>query len=280
MGQRNWISACICLAVSAAAFAQKDGRNEGQLAGPVVDSRQAGKTDDGQAADGRILGLIEQLSSADYERREEADSELREIGMPVVDHLGRAYRATDDFEVRLRIQRIAEQVFYWDQVIGRNGFLGISHQQYFPPKEGDPRVPQGSCAFEVRTVIADTAAERAGLRQHDLITAVDGVRLPEGAGASEFANLIRLKRPGTIVVLELYRGIHPLRIHVTLGPRPARYYGNPATPELNQQLETAIQKFPSWWSARFGSLPSPASSDSGTPDNPRFLELPSDYGER
>lgn len=228
----------------------------------------------------KILELIEQLSSAAYEQREAADAELRDIGVPAVDHLARAYQETDEFEARIRIQRIAEHVFFWDRVLGRNGFLGISHRVYVPPRGGDSRIESGKAAFEIARVLPGTSAERNGLKTGDLIVAVDGTTLSEGASPADFADLIRYKLPGTVMTFEFYRGAEHRTLRIAIGHRPLRHYGRAAPKELNTQFETAVREFPTWWSSLFGSLLDHSFRDQPTPDRPLFLELPSDYDDK
>ena len=227
----------------------------------------------------QILALIDRLSSASYDQREAADDELREIGMSAVDHLARTYQQTDDFEARIRIQRITEHIFFWDRVFGRNGFLGISHRVHMP-SGNDTRVEPGKAAFEVMQVLPDTAAERAGVRVGDLILAVDRTRLPEGSGPADFADLIRYKRPGTVLSLEFYRGGEHREMRIAIGHRPLHHYGNSAPADLNSQLDAAVKEFPTWWSSRFGSLPSRFFSQQPAPGRPLFLNIPSDYDDK
>ncbi len=253
----------------------------GQVREPA-ESRRAGsgaEASSAQVAEKSIAPLVRQLGSPDYEAREAADKRLRSIGMPAVDALAEAYRETDDFEIRIRIQRIVEQIFFWDRVLGRNAFLGIQHSVYRPRMQ-DGRVPDGQAAFEVRQVIPDTAADRSGLQAGDVILSVDGKTLPEGSLARDFADLIRLKPPGTPVVVEFYRGDRHMVKEITLGYRGLRHYGNAAPPELNDQLEAAVQEFPGWWAARFGSALPGADEEGRSRRAPLFLELPSDYGRR
>jgi hypothetical protein len=253
----------------------------GQAREPVESRRADRRVAASRAPTGEesIAPLVRQLGSPDYEAREAADEQLRSIGMSAVDALAGAYRETDDFEIRIRIQRIVEQIFFWDRVLGRNAFMGIQHSVY-RRSDRDDRVPAGQAAFEIRQVIPNTAAERSGLQAGDVILSVDGKTLPEGSDARDFADLIRLKLPGTPVVVELYRGEQHIVKEITLGYRGLRHYGTAAPQELNDQLEGAVQEFPGWWAARFGSALPRADEDGRNRKAPLFLELPSDYGRR
>jgi len=254
--------------VSVCAAAATD---DGQPAdGPSVDNRRS-------AADGDDIDRwIRELSDANFETREAADAKLRKIGIDHVNRLAEAYQTIDDYEAKVRIQRIAEYLYFWDRVIGKNGFLGISHQVYVPGPQGDPRVEPGKAAFKIVQVIPDTAAERAGLRKGDLIVSVDGIKLAEGAGPANFANLIRHKLPGAELTFEFFRGDEHITKRVAIGHRPIRHYGGAAPAELNDQLNKAIKEFPDWWNARFGPLPQHPMAEHPSPGHPLFLDVP--YG--
>lgn len=200
-----------------------------------------------------ILALIDRLSSSNYEQREAADAALRAIGAQAVPYLSQRYDQADDFETRVRIQRIAERSYFWDRVLGRNGFLGIQHRLYRQP--GDPRIDEGTAAFEIARVIEDTSAARAGLQDGDLIVAIDGIKLPADASTNDFAEQIRYKVPGTPMTLEIYRGNEHIELTLAIGHRPQRYYGGAATPNLNAQYDEAVEGFPAWWASRFGAAP-------------------------
>jgi PDZ domain len=229
------VRACLLLTLLLVAMAT------GQEGGGAADS--VGSPDD-------IVRLVHQLSSSDYAEREEADARLRELGMPAVDFLAERFRDTDEFETRLRIQRIVEHVYFWDRVLGRNGFLGIQHRAY--QDRSDDRIPPGTTAFEIRGIIEGTSADHAGLEEGDMILSVNGTRLPKDATANDFAALIRDKAPGTLLVLEVIRGRQTKTFNIKLGHRPAYYYGTRAPPEMNKQYADAIDEFPEWWREHFG----------------------------
>jgi len=253
----------------------------------------AGATDDGKPAtvgsSAPTLGSTEprddierwirQLSDADFETREAADAKLRKIGIDRIDRLAEVYQTIDDYEAKVRIQRIAEYIYFWDRVIGKNGFLGISHQVYVPSPRGDPRVDPGKTAFKIVQVIPDTAAERAGLRKGDLIVSVDGIKLAEGAGPANFAELIRHKLPGAELMFEFFRGDEHITKRVAIGHRPIRHYGAAAPAELNTQLNKAVKGFPDWWGTRFGPLPELPMAEHPSPGQPLFLDVPYGSGD-
>ncbi|NOT01114.1 MAG: PDZ domain-containing protein [Phycisphaerales bacterium] len=239
-------------------------------------ARQENPPDAQTVSDAEVAALVGRLESPDYTERQAADTLLKAVGLRAVDALAPAFQQTDDFEARIRIQRIVEEIFFWDRVYGKNAFLGISHSAYDPTAGRDPRVPQGKAAFRVEAVIEGTAAARAGLLAQDIIIAIDGEMLNEGATAPEFAERIRVKRPGAVVALDVYRADTPMHMEVRLGARPREAYNQgQAGPELLQQRDAAMTEFPAWWTARFGQAP----FDTKREHRPRYLELPVDGGE-
>ncbi len=235
-----------------------------------------------QVSASEIEGLIDQLSSADYVTRESADKALRAVGTPAVEPLARSFKDTDDYETRVRIQRISEHIYFWDRVLGRNGFLGISHlnwrrSTYYNPQ--DHRIEPDKAAFVIRQVIDDTSAFRAGLRAGDVIVAIDGNTLPADANTTAFADQIRYKLPGTEMVFEFWRGNEFIEQKITIGHRPAAYYLRGSAPaDLKKQYEDAVKEFPAWWSPRFGAW-SLRVSAGYQPDHPQYLPLPQREGE-
>ncbi len=227
---------------------------------------------------GRVDALVERLGDARYDVREASDEELREIGIGAADALARAFRNDDDYEMRLRIQRIAEHIYFWDRVLGKNGFLGISHQKYtrnspcFRMK--DSRIPPDISAFSVENVIEGTSAERAGIQKCDIIVAVNGVTLPSNAVLTDFADQIRGKKPGTEMVFEFFRERERITRTIKIGHRPAQYYLLRNTPEdLKRQYQAAVDTFPQWWVERFGAWNARV-APSGAGERDAFLPLP------
>ncbi len=237
------------LVCAAAAFAQ-----EGERRKPKTESR---KTDATRRSE-EVTTLIDQLGAADYEDREAADARLREIGMEALEPLAERFQRRDDYEASLRIQRIAEYIYFWDRVLGKNGFLGIQHRKYADStyyQPNDERVPPDTAAFAIERVIEGTSADRAGLQKGDVIIAVDGHRLPATAELTAFADQIRGKPPGTKMVFDLWRGEEFMSQPITIGHRPPSYYYRGQAPrDLQDQFNAAVKAFPVWWVPRFGAI--------------------------
>jgi hypothetical protein len=67
---------------------------------------------------------------------------------------------------------------------------------------------------EIRTVLPDTPAERAGLKVGDLLVAIDNLPLKSREGTLAFRNL----KPGQKVVLSILRGAELLKVSLTAAP--------------------------------------------------------------
>ena len=88
-----------------------------------------------------------------------------------------------------------------------SGYLGVTSQ--------DP--DDGSRGAVVRSVDPGSAAERAGLRVGDLITAVDGKAVD---GAAALGAAVRAHTPGTPVKITFVRGTNEHTVTADLGTRP------------------------------------------------------------
>ena len=95
----------------------------------------------------------------------------------------------------------------------------------------------------VRAVIADSPAEKAGLKRGDVITAVDGTQVGD---MQALLNAIKGKKAGDTIKLSITRDGNAQDITATLEARPAPLAGtNPVLPELSgiprDQLFSHIQ---------------------------------------
>jgi hypothetical protein len=206
----------------------------------TVDERTARDIDD----------AVARLHSADFHTRQEGKATLMEIGARAFARLREVYHKTDDFETQLLIEELIYQGYLNYHVYDRNGFLGIS-QSPFPftftlrGPDGEPIERRG---IGVRSVIADTAAERYGLMEEDVIIGVDGkafgpIHDIDGAAFSEY---VRLKGPGAPIDLLVVRQGDILEVEARLGRRPERYYDY-TQPDLLTALNEAKERFPRWW---------------------------------
>lgn len=109
------------------------------------------------------------------------------------------------------------------------GFLGVNFGQVPNSLALALGVPRGSA--QVTAVVEGTAAEEAGLREGDVITAVDGIQLRD---FNQLRTIIGNKRPGDTVDLALVRDKEQQNLIVTLGTRPPdeQIAGNEVRPRL------------------------------------------------
>lgn len=193
-----------------------------------------------------IHELVGRLGSPVFDERQHATERLLELGSRAYGVLAREYRASDDYEVRLRIQDIVTRCFFRETLFGRNGFLGIGLNVLSHSME--ERVPLNHSGVEIVRVVEATAADRAGLRRGDLIVAIDDEPLPGDLDGDGFSRIIRDAGPGTMMRFTLYRQQRLQSVEVTLGPRPLEYYNEP---RHLQMLEQTTRQFDRWWSEHF-----------------------------
>jgi serine protease Do len=88
------------------------------------------------------------------------------------------------------------------------GWLGV--------QTADP--DDGSRGALIVTIVSGEPADKAGLREGDLITSIDGKPV---AGAADLRGLVREHRPGQRSTITVSRNGQSLDIPVTFGSRPA-----------------------------------------------------------
>ena len=207
--------------------------------------------------------MVGKLGSCEFDQRQAAEAVLRELGSAAFELLQEEYRATTDFEVRLRIQEIVKAVFFQEELFGRVGFLGVATR--IVDSAEDERVPRGHSGVRIGAVVEDTAAARAGLWRDDLIVAVDGQPLPTHLSETDFSHRIQQAGPGADITLGLYRQGQSLAVKVVLGQRPLRYYFDQPDTTLVDMLAATADRFVRWWPERFGTDSGPGLSTPGRP---------------
>ncbi|MCA3015661.1 MAG: trypsin-like peptidase domain-containing protein [Myxococcaceae bacterium] len=96
------------------------------------------------------------------------------------------------------------------------GWLGLAPQDISPALARALNVPGGEGALVV-SVTEGGPASRAGVKDEDVIVALDGIKVPS---ASALVRMVGLKRPDAPATLSLWREGKPLELKVTLGTRP------------------------------------------------------------
>ena len=204
-----------------------------------------------------IATLISQLDSPRYAEREAATSHLIRIGPPAFALLRTAYHRTEQLEARLRIEKIVYEAYINYHVYDRNAFLGIQQRLVPITNDDDARIPEGHVGIQVGRVIEGTAAERAELQAEDVIIALDQepISAVDVQAAQAFGELIRVRGPGTPVVLTVLRESDQFDVEVTLGSRPKVYYGRNQG-LVFEMLERSLRQFRVFWDQRFRKPPS------------------------
>ncbi len=200
---------------------------------------------------GQISSTLALLGSPSFKEREAATTRLIEIGPKAFSRLRAAYGDSDELEVRLRIETLVREAYFRFHVYERNGFLGISQARIPVMQDDDERIAPGNVGIKVRNVIRDTAAERAELKEGDVIIALDGEPLTmSGVQATVvFGESIRVRRPGARLTLTILRGRNDLEVEVTLGSRPKAYYRSQGL--VSQMLHHFQRQFGVFWVKHF-----------------------------
>ncbi|MCL2648662.1 MAG: S1C family serine protease [Phycisphaerales bacterium] len=92
------------------------------------------------------------------------------------------------------------------KILGRNGFLGVAM--------GETDDKGGGGGAKIEQVISKSAAEQAGLKIDDVVTAVNGKPIKK---AADLLEAVHAYRPGDVVALTVKRGEKTLELKATLG---------------------------------------------------------------
>jgi 2-alkenal reductase len=95
------------------------------------------------------------------------------------------------------------------------GYLGVRAVTLDPQTATVYSLPVGAY---VQSVQSGTPAAKAGLRPHDIITAVDGQSIDQN---HDLSTMIDMHQPGQTVTLSVYRAGQTLTLHATLAARPS-----------------------------------------------------------
>jgi len=139
------------------------------------------------------------------------------------------------------------------------GWLGIAPQDLSPALARALDVPNGEGALVVN-VNEGSPAAKAGLKEEDVIVAIDGVKTTSASG---LVRLVGLKRPEVPAALSVIRRGKPLELKVTLGTRPdveglgavdrSETTVEPSTPRLGLSLDDLDPRFSSATGIRSGA---------------------------
>ena len=94
------------------------------------------------------------------------------------------------------------------------GYLGVQARPLDPQMATFYNLPMGAYVLKVEP---GTPATKAGLRPHDIITAVDGQAINQN---HDLSSVIEMHQPGQTITLSIFRAGQNLTLHVKLAARP------------------------------------------------------------
>lgn len=171
------------------------------------------------AAD-QVQTYLTDLSSPNFQTREEAAARLMESGPEVLGVLRNAFHATGLYDAKRRMKDIAREVYLTDKLGPPRAFLGITHNRYDLKNTEDGRVPPGVTAIRIESIFPGTSAERAGIAAGDLLIALNGVRATLEEPATKIPLWIATKPPNTPCKFTVIRGGSGVRLEVGDRNRP------------------------------------------------------------
>ena len=125
------------------------------------------------------------------------------------------------------VENVATQLIDHGSV--QRGFLGVSFGPVSETLSQALNIPRG--AAQITDVNEGTAAEKAGLREGDIVVAVNDQQLHD---ANQLRTIIGNMRPGDEVRLTFIRDGEERTVTVTLGVRPDDLNGRSDTPRLRE----------------------------------------------
>jgi len=161
--------------------------------------------------------VLSSLGSRQFREREAAQVELlnwaRAQPGPVMDDLLEQSRVADDPEVRERCLSVLRALVTDEYMNEGDGYIGIRLKDEISDVPGEPK-PRG--VIRVMLVQPDSPAERAGIRQNDLIASINGEIWQEVL----FRENVRKMKPNVKVDLKILRDGGLMDLKVTLCRRP------------------------------------------------------------
>jgi C-terminal processing protease CtpA/Prc len=191
----------------------------------------------------RVAALVAQLGNAEWTAREEAQKTLVAMGPDTLPVLDEGLAAVKDPEILRRLQEVYRRWVPQDQYAGddlRPGFLGV---QLNVVVGDDPRMGERENGVRVMGVVANTAAERGGLKEGDLIVSLNGKKFLGVFGIDHFKNRIQRIGAGGTVRMGIWREQAYLELDLVLGASPE------PTGSSQAQADTRVldHRWNTWW---------------------------------
>lgn len=134
-----------------------------------------------------------------------------------MDELFKLSRTAGEPEVRERCLAILRELVIDEYLKEGEGYIGIRMQEEIGQVPGDPK-PRA--LIRVIEVVADSAAEKAGLRLNDLIAGLNGQIWRDNTATLVFMEKVRQFKPKTRIQLTILRDGKLEEVDVILGRRP------------------------------------------------------------
>lgn len=115
------------------------------------------------------------------------------------------------------IQSLLKSLMAGESVVTHGAFIGVEIESLTPSLQQQYGFSVSSGAV-VMSVIADTGAATAGVKQGDIIVAINKTTI---VSAQDVSSVLSSLRPGQVVTLHIVRGTKHLDIRVTLGRTPS-----------------------------------------------------------
>lgn len=205
----------------------------------------------------QLVALLQQLGDDQYPKREAAQSQLEAMSeariAAALPRIAAMYLATTDAEIRMRLRRFGDHCF--DRLVvpryaelHQPGYLGII------PAAGILD-DQGTAAVMVVNILPDGPAQAAGMRQNDVIIAIDDKPLPPVKNISDnqqatrvvveqFVRAIQQRPPGTQVRFTIQRDEKRMTIPLRLAAIPSQHQ-DPRATEIRQAQAKMLRQ--QWW---------------------------------
>ena len=101
-------------------------------------------------------------------------------------------------------------------VISHGAFMGVEISSMNPTLQAEYNFSVSSGAV-VMSVVPDSGAARAGLRQGDVIVAINSTPV---SGDQDVTSLLSALHPGDVITVKFVRGTHTMTASLTLGTNP------------------------------------------------------------
>ncbi len=125
---------------------------------------------------------------------------------------------------------VMEQLIKYGKV--KRGELGVYAQDLNPELAQQFNLKPGTGGALITQVVKGSAASKAGLKQGDIITEINGQKVTD---ASMLQSYMAIQRVGTPLTIKVYRNGKPMTVHAKVGKRTSGENGNGGGGPTNTQ---------------------------------------------